>query len=75
MYVARWPESTGHDGWGHASRIARCVTDNNDGTFRLENLHSGRVGEAQQDATREKAVVQCEWDDRDSQRWILKPPL
>lgn len=33
MFVARWPESTGHDGWGHASRIARCVADDPTGPF------------------------------------------
>lgn len=33
MFVARWPRSAGHGGWGGQSRIARCTSDDPTGPF------------------------------------------
>ncbi|MDR8393801.1 RICIN domain-containing protein [Aliifodinibius sp. S!AR15-10] len=52
------------------------IQENNDGTYRITNMHSGKVADITNDSIGVGPhVIQAEWDNSESQKWKFKMPI
>ncbi|MFB6121300.1 MAG: RICIN domain-containing protein, partial [Halobacteriaceae archaeon] len=59
--------------WEGADYQRWTVTELEDGVYRIENVNSGLVMEAEDGASRGGNVVQAAWEGKDYQKWKLVP--
>jgi len=66
-------QSTWNDGEGEEQLWK--IRKNKDGTYRIENVYSGKVASVQDGSSYAGAkVIQAEWNNSDSQKWNIKMP-